>query len=162
VGETSLEIALEERDAGDKGGMYARDISEKSEGKEAVEYAKTLSKFKDTGKLDATKPGLVRNVGKRNFFQVAGYWVDGTARADMPVLRIQYGSEAYFSLVEWRPELKQFLAIGENLMLVVDDHLLIIGNEGEETLTKETFEAFLTSPADEPASPADEPASTFE
>ena len=68
-----------------------------------------------------------------------------TLRAGLPVLKIKFGSDAYFSLLTWRAELKPFLALGERLVLVVDDHVLMIGEEGEETLTKEAFEAFLAS-----------------
>ncbi len=120
-----------------------------ADGEEAVALARELGRLKQraTAKNDKSAAAL-RNVGRRNFYRIADTWVDGTMRADMPTLKVKYASDAYFALLTWRPELKQFLAIGDKLILVVDDHLIVIGEAGEETLTKEAFDEFLTSTAD--------------
>lgn len=132
---------------GPTGGL-TRETLELEEGELAVRAAREIATLKDsasTSRHDDRYAYAIRNVDKRNFYRIRGFWVDGAIRADMPVLKVKYGSKAYFSLLEWRPELKKFLAIGEKLVLVVDEHLILIGDEGEETLTKEAFEKFLTS-----------------
>ena len=121
----------------------AREVGQHAVGKEGVEISRALNEWQ---RADVDEAGwAVRNVEQRNFYNVGGTWIDGELRAGLPVLKIKFGSDAYFSLLTWRAGLKPYLALGERLVLVVDDHVLMIGDEGEETLTKEAFEAFLTS-----------------
>ncbi|MBN1917123.1 MAG: VWA domain-containing protein [Verrucomicrobia bacterium] len=120
-----------------------RDVGAHATGKEAVDISRALDTWR---KADVDGAGwAVRNIEQRNFYNVDGTWIDGGLRGGLPSLKIKFGSDAYFALLTWRPGLKPFLALGDRLVLVVEDHVLLIGNEGEETLTKEAFEAFLTS-----------------
>ena len=143
---------------------FSRETLELEEGELAVRAAREIDALKRRSSTGAEHgyARAVRHVGKRNFYRIRGFWVDGAIRADMPVLKVKYGSKAYFSLLEWRPELKRFLAIGEKLVLVVDEHLILIGNEGEETLSKEAFEKFLTSKAEGAGDTAEEAGETAE
>ncbi len=132
-------------------GGFAKEALELEEGEVAVRAARGIEALKrrnSTGPEDRYA-SAIRNVGKRNFYRLGDYWVDATVQPHMPVLRVKYGSTAYFSLLEWRPDLKKFLAIGEKLALVVEGHLILIGDEGEETLTKEAFETFLAAKPEE-------------
>jgi Ca-activated chloride channel family protein len=148
--------AKRSRSSGARSVVVDKKALESDEGEVAVQTASALSFMKHNNTAAGTDVEGIRNVGGRTFYRVYGHWVDGTIRADMPVLRIKYASEAYFSLVEWQPELTPFLAIGDKLLLVVDGHLLLISDEGEETLTKEGWEKFLASQP-EPSNPASGP-----
>jgi uncharacterized protein YegL len=128
------------------GRVFSREKAlETEEGELAVRTSGAISRMKRSSTAAGAQVQAIRHVGGRTFYRVYGHWVDGSVRSEMPVLKIKYASEAYFSLVEWRPELTPFLAIGDKLLLVVDGHLLIIGDEGDETLTKEAWDAFLAS-----------------
>ena len=44
----------------------------------------------------------------------------------MPKIKIRYGSDAYFKLIELKPELRDYLALGTNLILTVNGKVIII------------------------------------
>ena len=41
------------------------------------------------------------------------------------------------------PELKKYLALGENVVVVIEGKALIVGEEGEEELTEEEIKKFF-------------------
>ena len=69
---------------------------------------------------------VTKNINKRNFYKLGEVWVDSEYKKDMEKIRIKYGSEVYFKLLELKPELKDYLALGANLVLTVNGKALFI------------------------------------
>lgn len=72
----------------------------------------------------------VQTAGSRTFFLRGDVWVDSAYdAADMPQV-IPFASDAYFDLLSDRPELGQALALGEEVIIVVDGAAYRITGEG--------------------------------
>jgi len=94
---------------------------------------------------------VVQSAAGRTFFLRNGVWVDSAydaAQMSEPRV-IDFASDAYFELLSARPELGQALALGEELILVVDKAAYRITNAGSETPRAEvTLPAPATAPLD--------------
>ena len=60
-------------------------------------------------------------VNGRAFFQNGKQWVDAKAQNATRRERIQFNSEAYFDLLKKHPEAAPWMALGQNLVLSLDD-----------------------------------------
>jgi Ca-activated chloride channel family protein len=62
-------------------------------------------------------------VAGRAFFQNGNQWVDNTVskQGDGPIVRIKFGSDAYFDLIAQHPEARPYLALGQNVKLVLSN-----------------------------------------
>ena len=76
----------------------------------------------------------VQTAGDRTFFLRGGVWVDSAydAAAGEPAV-IPFASDAYFDLLSARPELGAALALGEEVLVVVEGAAYRITSEGEVT-----------------------------
>jgi Ca-activated chloride channel family protein len=87
---------------------------------------------------DGAAPGAVvaaapvQIAGDRTFFLRGGVWVDSAydAAAGEPAV-IPFASDAYFELLSARPELGAALALGEEVLVVVDGVAYRIATEGD-------------------------------
>ncbi len=94
-------------------------------GADAVELSSAIRGYQDRRTNRDDMVG-VRNVGRRQFFQVREQWIDSRYRADMPPRRVQFGSAEYFSLLETEPELLPFLALGQEVIVVDRENRAVI------------------------------------
>src|SRR6516225_4477967 len=62
-----------------------------------------------------------RFVNGRAFFQNGNQWIDSTAQNTAKRQRIQFNSEDYFNLLTKHPEAGPWLALGQNVVLKLDD-----------------------------------------
>jgi Ca-activated chloride channel homolog len=62
-------------------------------------------------------------VNGRAFFQNGKQWVDTNAQNATKRERVQFNSEAYFDLLKKHPEAAPWLALGQNVLLALDDTL---------------------------------------
>jgi hypothetical protein len=85
----------------------------------------------------------LRNINKRNFYQIQGVWVDSEFTEKMPALNVQFGSDAYFKLLELKPELKDILALGDRLIVTVDGKAIFISENVEDPVSAEDLEKAL-------------------
>ena len=60
-------------------------------------------------------------VNARAFFQNGKQWVDTNAQNATKRERIQFNSEAYFDLLKKHPEAAPWMALGQNVLLALDD-----------------------------------------
>ena len=60
-------------------------------------------------------------VNGRAFFQNGKQWVDATAQNLTKRQRVQFNSEAYFDLLKKHPEAAPWMALGQNVLLSLDD-----------------------------------------
>jgi len=85
----------------------------------------------------------VKNVNKRNFYQIRGVWVDSEFDEKMPTINVQFGSDAYFKLFELKPELKDILILGERLIVTVGGKALFIAEDVQNPINVEELEKAL-------------------
>ena len=64
----------------------------------------------------------------RAFYQNRNVWTDSTAQAGkaLRLRTVKFGSSDYFDLLKRNPGVAQWLALGSNVDVVVDDTLVII------------------------------------
>lgn len=75
---------------------------------------------------------LLRFVGSKTFLQRDGVWIDTAFDADtMTPQPVGFLSDAYFALIDTAPELADYFAIGEKVLLVYDGVAYEIGDEAE-------------------------------
>jgi len=60
-------------------------------------------------------------VNGRAFFQNGKQWVDTNAQNATGRQRVQFNSEAYFDLLKNHPEAAPWMALGQNILLALDD-----------------------------------------
>ena len=73
-------------------------------------------------------PGEVRQVGDRAFVQRGAIWVDTSYDpAAMQAEAIEFGSDRYFELLAQHPDIGPYLALGENIILVIEGRAYAIG-----------------------------------
>ena len=62
-----------------------------------------------------------RFVNGRAFFQNGNQWIDSSAQNTAKRQRVQFNSEEYFNLLTKHPEAGPWLALGQNVVLTLDD-----------------------------------------
>ncbi len=85
----------------------------------------------------------LKNINKRNFYQIRGVWVDSEFTEKMPAINVKFGSDAYFRLLELKPELKDILTLGDRLIVTVDGKAIFISENVENPLSVEELEKQL-------------------
>jgi Ca-activated chloride channel family protein len=60
-------------------------------------------------------------VNGRSFFQNGSQWIDSNAQNTSKRQRLQFNSDEYFKLLSKHPEAAQWLALGQNVVLALDD-----------------------------------------
>jgi Ca-activated chloride channel family protein len=60
-------------------------------------------------------------VNGRAFFQNGKQWIDANAQNATRRQRVQFNSEAYFDLLKQHPEAAPWMALGQNVLLALDD-----------------------------------------
>jgi hypothetical protein len=96
-------------------------LGEERSGAAAVERAVAEKALADTTQFAAPDAAQIRHVGDKTFVLQGGAWTD--TRFDATRMRprqVSFASEAYFRLLRERPELGQYLAIGESVIVVVE------------------------------------------
>ncbi len=87
----------------------------------------------------------VQQVGQRGFVNRQGRWEDLRYEPHMDIeLKIKAYSEAYFQLSRAFPTLNKQLALGDNLIVIINGHAIQIGPEGKTRLTDEEINALRT------------------
>ena len=107
-----------------------------------------------TGTPGVLAQAPVQTAGSRTFFLRDGVWVDSaydTAQEAEPQL-IPFASDAYFALLSERPELGEALALGDEVLLVVDGVAFRITTEGSDSVppAAQTNQAVATPESQEP------------
>jgi Ca-activated chloride channel family protein len=99
---------------------------------EALPAAPTIVVTSDSGVAEA-RP-VVQSVGSRTFFLRDGVWTDSAFDPDAGEPQVvPFASDAYFELLSARPELGEALALGEEVIVVVDGAAYRITGEGSAT-----------------------------
>lgn len=114
-----------------------------SSGKKAVEAAEAVQEMKSANTVGGPS-GNTRHVDGKTFRLEGGVWTDAALRGTETArkLEVEWGSDAYFALLAAKPELGKFLALGEEVaVLVGGTYLRVKRSGGVTTLTAEEIAA---------------------
>jgi Ca-activated chloride channel family protein len=79
---------------------------------------------------------VVRNIGGRTFYQQGKLWTDSRYQRGQQVIRVQAFSDAYFALLRKRPELRQYLSLGEEVLVQLESVAVQIAPHGRTNLSE--------------------------
>jgi len=93
----------------------------------------------------------IRNIGQRGVIRQGEQWVDSRLRIaapeqQKPELQVQAFSEAHFQLSRSFPQLNGVLSTSDNMLLLVNGHVVQVGEEGKTVLGEEDLK-LLAAPA---------------
>ncbi|CAG1003377.1 MAG: VWA domain-containing protein [Anaerolinea sp.] len=75
----------------------------------------------DEGKGSAFAGEVIKNIRDRAFVLRNGVWVDTQyTSAEMEKVEIKFLSDEYFALIEAHPEIAEFLALGDHVLVVIE------------------------------------------
>lgn len=89
--------------------------AEKAAAAPTTVVSQPATEAKGTGR--ANEP--IKQVNDRAFVLRNGVWIDTLYTAQMQVIQITFLSDEYFKLLEQHPEIKDYLAIGERVLVVI-------------------------------------------
>lgn len=101
-----------------------RFMDEKS-GRDAVNLSMAIQQYKQQDRV-STASARVRRVGKKTFYLIHGVWVDSSYKEGIKEIKISFASDEYFELLQKKPELKAFFAIGEKLIVCAGDQIAYV------------------------------------
>jgi hypothetical protein len=79
----------------------------------------------------------MRRAGGRIFHSTGdGLWEDGAARGQAARLVIRVYSDAYFELLELRPDLREALGLAEKIRVRLGSDVLEIGESGADAIPR--------------------------
>ncbi|MDP2898371.1 MAG: VIT domain-containing protein [bacterium] len=115
------------------------------DGDVGVLMSKTVGRMKDAKVETWGSAALpLKNINKRNFYRIRGVWVDSEFTEKMQTINVQFGSDAYFKLLELKPELKDILTLGERLVVTVDGKAIFIAEDVKEPISSDDLEKAFT------------------
>lgn len=107
--ETAAEKAIEEN--------FAKRFRDK-DGKAGVDVATRLRQLKEAERAGEPAATAFRKASGTRFFLYNDMWIDEKFDADADLTAIQFGSEAYFKLIEKAPHLVDALKLGTKVVVV--------------------------------------------
>ena len=117
---------------------------EAESGQDAAEISRLLRDWKGAEAAGAVPDAVtVRQVDGKTFLRLGNAFVDTTYDESLEELEIMWGSDAYFNLIEARPDLTHYLALGETVVVVVAEKAVIISDRGAEDLSVRDIELQL-------------------
>jgi Ca-activated chloride channel family protein len=92
---------------------------------------------------DKAEGGGLKRVAGRTFVLVGGAYVDTAFTAQTPMLQIKWGSDAYFNVLAAMPQMKDYLALGESVVVVIGQKALVVSEEGKEAMSPDEIKAYF-------------------
>jgi Ca-activated chloride channel family protein len=106
--------------------------------------SRRLREMREAERADAGGSRQSRFVQGRAFNEVGSAWVDSRYRRAMRLVRVRYGSEAYFELLRARPELRSVLALGQRVTVALDGRRAVSIEPAGATVSAADMRRFLT------------------
>jgi Ca-activated chloride channel family protein len=99
-----------------------------------VDLAICTNSLKCQTQLQAT---AIRRVAQRNCMEYGGVWIDEAFTAKTPTLAIKAQSDAYFRILERRPNMKDVFGLGNHIVWITPNGtgLIIDTTSGKDTLS---------------------------
>jgi Ca-activated chloride channel family protein len=113
-------------------------------GQLGVELSMQTNNLRNQSCLEQT---AVRRVTGRNCMEIGGVWIDEGFNAQMKVVTIKAQSDAYFRLLERRPEMRPVLQLGNHVLWVTPSRtaLVIDTQAGAEKLADAEIDRLFTA-----------------
>ncbi|MCD6416789.1 MAG: VWA domain-containing protein [Planctomycetes bacterium] len=114
-------------------------------GGEAVAFSRKLKDWKAAEVVsEGAQQATVHRVGEKTFARLGQSYVDTAFTQKMETLKIKWGSDAYFNLLDALPHLTHYLALGENVVVVIGQKALVVtAEEGKERMTPDQIKEFF-------------------
>lgn len=129
-----------ERRESDRSAPSADELKAQS-GRAAVEAAEYLLALKQARAAAGGEEARTRRAAGTRFYFYRGFWVDERVEATHAIMRIRFGGEAFFRLLEKRPELAEALRLGTSVICVAaPGKALVVDLSGPEALSDEALE----------------------
>jgi hypothetical protein len=94
-------------------------------GETAVAMSKRIQEYK-TSERARDEVVTVKYVGKKVFTLLDGRWTDSAFKKEMKSVTVKFGSPEYFKLLTDKPELKDVLALGAQVTVVLEDGTALV------------------------------------
>ncbi len=123
-------------------GAPAADAS--ADASRAIKLSEELRDWKEEGVLDgAEEAAPVRRVDGRRFLRLGESWVDAAFEKGMDMLRVEWGSDAYFAVLEAFPGLRKPLSLGRSVVVVIGQKALVVTDDGNREMGAGEIERFF-------------------
>jgi len=116
---------------------------------DAVAFSDALKGLKESGALNAQDGhktlarARLQTVAGRRFLLFRGAWIDTAYKDGMKELTIKWGSDAWFAVADALPKLRPCLALGESVVIVIGDKVLLVAPKGEEKTSAAEIKKFF-------------------
>jgi hypothetical protein len=94
-------------------------------GEKAVAMSKRIQEYKASNST-RDEVATVKYVGKKVFTLLDGRWVDTAFKKEMKTVTVKFGSAEYFKLLTNKPDLKDVLALGAKVTVVLEDGTALV------------------------------------
>jgi Ca-activated chloride channel homolog len=134
-------------------GSVMRESMKKEVGAGAVNQSKSIQAYSmapvvPQSYLDAEgKEQRTTNVvqtGTRTFFNKNGLWVDTEYEGKIEPIKVKRFSEAYFQLLDKVPEVGKYLALGDEVIFLVNGKAIHVSDEGKSEFTLSELNSLLS------------------
>ena len=94
-------------------------------GARAIGMSKAIQEYK--GRENAANDiATVKHVGRKVFTLIDGRWIDNAFKKELKITTVLFGSDDYFKLLSDKPELKDSLALGTKVTVVLDNGTALV------------------------------------
>ena len=129
----------------------ARTFAEAETGATAVDIAQKIKQLREAKSAGDTRGRqAVQEKGGRRFVSYRGVWVDEKFDGSQRLVKVKWGSEAFFRLTRDRADIRDAFALGQRVVVVTarGQAVAIDADEGAETLSDADLKTLFTdSPA---------------
>ncbi len=137
--ESAAQKAQDDKERADHNEL-ARTLGERFQGKDGkagVDVAGYLRNLKEADKAGENRTASFRKAAGTRFYLYRAMWIDDRFEAANETLVVKFGTEAYFKLVEARPQLVEALKMGNEVVFVTakGKALVVSASAGAEKLT---------------------------
>jgi Ca-activated chloride channel family protein len=121
----------------------AGNLAGNQQDKQGVDLSCYYSNLKCQTRVQQT---AYRQVASRNCIEIGGVWIDEGYDAKKPTVTVKAQSDAYFRILEKRPEVKEVLQLGNHLVWVTPSgtNLVIDTSEGQDQLADAEIDKLFT------------------
>jgi Ca-activated chloride channel family protein len=128
-------------------------LSKEQVGAGAVGQARTLGEAKKAQAPMMTyfdsegkekKIEKVAQAGTKTFFNKNGLWVDSEYEGKLETIKVKGFSEAYFKLLSSVPEIGKYLALGDQVIFLLNGKAIEISEQGKTDFTESELKALLS------------------
>lgn len=136
----------------EQAGFVTRDRMKIEVGAGAVNQAEASKKMSGAAQapqvyMDAEgkeqKVEKIGQIGDRTFFNKNGLWVDSEFEGKTEPVKVKIFSEAYFKLLSEAPEVGRYLALGDEVIFLLNRKAVHVSNEGKTDFTPSELNSLL-------------------